>query len=161
VTGAPEAAVLRWLEERAVEHEVIRIDPADADTAVFCEKHDVPLDRSANCILVASKKEPKTYAAGLVLSTGRLDVNKRMRKLMGVRRASFASADEMHEVTGMHVGGVTPFGIPEELPIYVDSRVVERPWVVVGGGGRGLKVKVAPRVFETMPNVTVVEDLAI
>jgi prolyl-tRNA editing enzyme YbaK/EbsC (Cys-tRNA(Pro) deacylase) len=140
----------------------MEIDPDLADTADFCARYDVPLDNSANAILVASKKvEPTVYALGLVLSTDRLDVNKRMRKLMGVRRCSFATAEQMNELTGMIVGGVTPFALPEGLPIYVDARVMERPWVVVGGGGRDTKIKVEPKVFETIEEVEVVEGLGL
>ncbi len=157
----PRNRVLAWLGERGIAHEVMEIDPDLADTADFCTRYDVPLESSANAILVASKRvEPTVYALGLVLSTDRLDVNKRMRKLMGVRRCSFASAEQMHALTGMIVGGVTPFALPEGLPIYVDARVMARPWVVVGGGGRDTKIKVAPRVFETIDEVEVVDGLA-
>lgn len=152
--------VQAWLEQRGVPHEVMHIDPEKADTAAFCEAYGVALEDSANTLLVASKKEPKRYAVGVVLATTRLDVNKAMCKLLGVKRASFASADEMHALTGMRVGGVTPLALPEDLPVYVDSRVLERERVVVGGGGRDTKIALSPSVLEAMPNARVVEGLA-
>jgi prolyl-tRNA editing enzyme YbaK/EbsC (Cys-tRNA(Pro) deacylase) len=36
----------------------------------------------------------------------------------------------------MLVGGVTPFGLPEAVPVLVDAAVMERPSIVLGGGGR-------------------------
>jgi prolyl-tRNA editing enzyme YbaK/EbsC (Cys-tRNA(Pro) deacylase) len=69
-------------------------DPELADTAVFCERYGIPLDHSGNCIIVASRSEPKQFCAGLVLSTNRLDVNGTVRRLMGVRKVSFASAED-------------------------------------------------------------------
>jgi len=159
---APRERVLGWLVERGIVHDVMEIDPDLADTAAFCERYDIPLENSANAILVASKKvEPTVYALGLVLSTDRLDVNKRMRKLMGVRRCSFASAEQMRALTGMIVGGVTPFALPAGLPIYVDARVMARPWVVVGGGGRDTKLRIDPEVFRAIDEVEVVEDLGL
>ena len=83
---------------------------------------------------MASKKEPRVFVACVVLATTRLDVNKRVRKLMGVSKASFASAEEMKELTGMEIGVVTPFSLPEELQLYVDSRIMELDW---GDTGRG------------------------
>jgi prolyl-tRNA editing enzyme YbaK/EbsC (Cys-tRNA(Pro) deacylase) len=146
--GSPaEARVQQALDVLGVPYEVMEIDPAAADTAVFCERYGVPLAHSANAILVASKKEPKRYAACLVLATTQLDVNRRVCGLLGVPRASFATADEMRAVTGMEVGGMTPFGLPAGLPLYVDERVAALPWVVVGGGGRGMKVRISPEVF--------------
>ena len=96
-----ERRVAAALDRLGVPYEVLPIDPAFADTAQFCAKYGVPLDRSANTIVVASKKEPKQYAACVVLATTRLDVNHAVKNLMGVARLSFASADETKAVTGM------------------------------------------------------------
>jgi prolyl-tRNA editing enzyme YbaK/EbsC (Cys-tRNA(Pro) deacylase) len=141
-------------------YERITIDPAYADTALFCEHYGYPMENSGNTIIVASKKTPKQYVACVVLATTQLDVNRRVRKLMGVSRASFATADEMMELTGMQVGGVTPFALPEALPLYVDERIMALDWVILGGGGRDTKIKIAPDVF-TKLGAEVIADLAI
>jgi prolyl-tRNA editing enzyme YbaK/EbsC (Cys-tRNA(Pro) deacylase) len=141
-------------------YEIITIDPDFADTAQFCAKYGVPLEQSANTIVVASKKEPKEYCACLVLATTRLDVNHAVKKLMNASRVSFASAEETQALTGMLIGGVTVFALPAALPIYVDERVMAPDWIVVGGGGRSTKVKLAPGVLRRLPNVSVVPGLA-
>jgi len=141
-------------------YEHITIDPVYADTAAFCEHYGYPQACSGNTIIVASKKEPKQYVACVVLATTQLDVNRCVRKLMGVSRASFATAEEMMALTGMQVGGVTPFGLPEDLPLYVDQRVMNLEWVILGGGGRDTKIKISPDVF-TRLGAEVVADLAI
>jgi prolyl-tRNA editing enzyme YbaK/EbsC (Cys-tRNA(Pro) deacylase) len=148
------------LDGLGVPYEVMQIDPALADTAAFCAHYGVPLDRSVNTILVASKKEPKQYCACLVLATTRLDVNHAVRKLMDVSRVSFASGDETKALTGMRIGGVTVFALPPDLPIYVDERVMAPDWIIVGGGGRSTKIKLAPDVLRRLPNLTVVPGLA-
>jgi prolyl-tRNA editing enzyme YbaK/EbsC (Cys-tRNA(Pro) deacylase) len=148
------------LDGLGVPFEVMTIDPDFADTAQFCAKYGIPLDQSANTIVVASKKEPKQYCACLVLATTRLDVNHAVRKLMNVSRVSFASAEETRDLTGMVIGGVTVFALPEDLPIYVDERVMAPDWIIVGGGGRSTKLKLAPDVLRRLPTVTVVPGLA-
>jgi len=155
-----DAAVRAVLEGLGVPYEIITIDPDFADTAQFCEKYGIPLEQSANTIIVASKKEPKQYCACLVLATTRLDVNHSVKKLMSVSRVSFAGADETAALTGQRIGGVTVFALPENLPIYVDERVMTPAWIIVGGGGRSTKVKIAPDVLRRLPNVSVVEGLA-
>ncbi len=90
-------------------YEVVRIDPAYADTTQFCERYGFPMEQSANTIIVGSKKEPRQYAACVVKATTRLDVNHAVRKLMGVSRLSFATAEETMAITGMMIGGVTVF----------------------------------------------------
>jgi prolyl-tRNA editing enzyme YbaK/EbsC (Cys-tRNA(Pro) deacylase) len=146
----PEEAVLAAVEKTGVPFEAIAIDPTFADTAAFCEKYGYPVERSCNTIIVASKKEPKKFVACVVLAHTRLDVNKRVTKLMGVSKASFASAEEMMSLTGMQVGGVTPFSLPPGTPLYIDDRILGLDWIILGGGGRSLKIKTPPAVFEKL-----------
>lgn len=152
-----EAAVLAALDIRS---EVIEIDPALADTAEFCAHYGYAPEASANCIIVASKDEVPVVAACLVLATTRLDVNKVVRKHLGVRKLSFASAELTRELTGMEIGGVTPFGLPEGMPLLIDSRVVELERVIVGGGSRRLKVLASSAALQSLPSAETVTDLA-
>ncbi len=93
----------------------------------------------------SSRREQSGVAcACVVLATTRLDVNHKVCELLGVRRASFAGADEASELTGMMIGGVTPFALPDHLPVYVDARVTQQPWVIIGGGNRSMKLRVRP-----------------
>jgi prolyl-tRNA editing enzyme YbaK/EbsC (Cys-tRNA(Pro) deacylase) len=148
------------LESLGVDFEVMECDPALADTAAFVAAYGVPLDRSANTIVVASKGAEPSYVACIVLATTALDVNNVVRREMGVRKASFAAADPVRELTGMEIGGVTPFGLPESLPVLVDARVMEPEWIVLGGGNRSSKLRIAPAILERFPSVRVVRDLA-
>ncbi len=150
--------VIQTLKELEVPYELIEIDPAFADTAAFCEKYGYAESQSANTILVASKKSPKSFCACVVLATTRLDVNHQVKKLLGVSKASFATAEEMMKLTGMKVGGVTPFSLPESLPLYVDHRVMDVDRVILGGGGRSTKIQISPGVF-TKLGAKVITDL--
>ncbi len=149
------------LESLGMSYEIMECDPELADTAAFCEHYGVPLGHSANCIVVASRTEPRQFCACLVLSSDRLDVNGRVRRLMGARKVSFASPEDTRELTGMIIGGVTPFGLPDHVPCYVDERIMALDWVIVGGGSRSQKVKVAPVVLAALPNAEVVEGLSL
>ncbi|HEX8775325.1 MAG TPA: YbaK/EbsC family protein [Pyrinomonadaceae bacterium] len=154
-----EQMVIEALRKLGVAYELIEIDPAFSDTAEFCERYGFPLAQTCNTILVTSKKGPPKQAACVVTANTRLDVNKRVRKLLGVPKASFASAEEMRALTGMEVGGVTALALPHGLPLYVDERVMRPQWIILGGGGRSIKIKVSPDVFNTL-GAQIVEDLA-
>jgi prolyl-tRNA editing enzyme YbaK/EbsC (Cys-tRNA(Pro) deacylase) len=140
--------------------DVVDIDPALADTAQFCAAYGYSMDESANAILVVGKSDPPVYAVGVVLATTKLDVNRTVRRRLGTRKASFAPADATRELTGMEIGGVTPFALPDGLPLWIDSRVMERPRVVVGGGSRACKVVGPPSMLLTVPGAEVVDELA-
>ena len=148
-----------FLKDNEIEHEVMDCDPDLADTAAFCEAYGVPLENSANAILVASKKPEGIYALCLVLATDRLDVNGTVRKALGARKVSFASAEDTLARTGQEIGGVTVFGIPEQIPIWVSPTVLERDWVIVGAGTRSAKIRLDPAVFADHPRYHVIPDL--
>ena len=154
------AKVLATLQSLGIEHEVMDCDPELADTAVFCEHYNIPPEVSANVIIAAGKSDPRQYAACVLLATTRLDVNKCVRKKMGVKKCSFASAEETQALTGMEIGGVTALGLPESLPIMIDSKVMQCDYIILGGGSRSIKIKISPTVFELTPNTEIVEGLA-
>lgn len=161
VAGDPGQAVVDALDRLGVAYEVMDCDPDFADTAAFCERYNVAPEQSANTIIVASKRGEKQYAACVVAATVRLDVNRKVRELMGVRKASFASPDETAELTGMLIGGVTVFALPPELPIFVDEPLMAEPEIVLGGGSRSQKIRIAPSALERVANLTVVAGLGI
>jgi prolyl-tRNA editing enzyme YbaK/EbsC (Cys-tRNA(Pro) deacylase) len=140
--------------------EVIDIDPALADTAEFCAAYGYALDDSANAIVVIGKSEPPVYAMCLVLASTRLDVNRAVRKRLGTKKASFAPAETTRALTGMTIGGVTPFARPADLPLWIDAAVMNRTRVIVGGGSRGCKVVGPPEMLTSQPGAEIVEGLA-
>jgi prolyl-tRNA editing enzyme YbaK/EbsC (Cys-tRNA(Pro) deacylase) len=156
-----EERVTQVLDSLGVPYELMQIDPAFADTAACCEKYGLPLDSAGNTIVVASKKEPRKFGACVVKATTRLDVNHAVRALLGTSKVSFASAEDTKELTGMMIGGVTVFALPADLPVYVDDKLMQREWVILGSGSRSSKIKIAPEVFRRIPNATIVPNLAL
>lgn len=142
-------------------YELVACDPGLADTAAFCAAYGYDPGDSANTIVVAGKAEPPVYAACVVLATTRLDVNHAVRARLGTRKASFASAEQTRALTGMSIGGVTPFALPAGLPVLVDSAVMSRPRIVLGGGSRAVKVVGPPALLLALEGVEVVEGLAV
>lgn len=136
-------------------------DPDKADTAVFCETYDVPLDASANCVIIATKGGGQTgLAACVVLAHTQLDVNRTVRKHLGVRKASFASMDTAVAETGMEYGGITPIGLPTTWPLLVDQAVVEAPHVLIGSGRRRGKLMLPGSLLGELPGAEVLPGLA-
>ena len=119
------------------------------------------MDICGNTIVVASKRGEKQYSACIVLGSDRLDVNKTVRSLMGVSRLSFASAEETEALTGMTLGGVTPFALPEDLQVYADEKLISVDRLILGSGSRSSKILVAPEDLRKLPNLRFVAGLSI
>ena len=157
---ASRAWLTAQLDPLGVRYELFACDPALADTAAFCEAYGFAPQDSANTIVVIGKTDPPRFAACVTLAPYRLDVNRTVRDRLGTRKASFAAAEQTAALTGMQIGGVTVFGLPDGLPIWVDSRVMERERIVLGGGSRSWKVIASPSILRALPGVEVVEGLA-
>lgn len=155
-----EARVVAVLTATGEPFDIVPCDPELADTAAFCTAYGYSPDISANTIIAIGKSEPPVYAACVALATTRLDINGVVRRRLQVRKASFAPAADTAAITGMQIGGVTPFTLPTSIPIWVDGEVTRREELILGGGSRSIKIRCPPRTLLALPNVVVVEGLA-
>lgn len=139
---------------------VAAIDPDLADTAEFCATYGVPLEASANCVIIRGKRGSEVrFAACMVLATTRADVNGIVRRRLDARTASFAGMDEAVALTGMEYGGITPVGLPPEWPVLVDDAVAAAAEVVIGSGIRASKLFVPGGALVSIPAAEVIEGL--
>jgi prolyl-tRNA editing enzyme YbaK/EbsC (Cys-tRNA(Pro) deacylase) len=161
LAGPVVAALERW-EGDPDEVLVAAIDPDLADTAAFCARYEVPLEASANCVVIAAKRAGETrLAACLVLATTRADVNNLVRRQLGARKASFAAMDVAVAETGMEYGGITPIGLPDGWDVLVDRAVAEAGPVVVGSGVRRSKLCLPGDALARLPGAEVLDGLGL
>ena len=155
-----EQRVITAATSTGVAIEVLDCDPDLADTAAFCAAYGIDVADSANTIMVATKEDHPRYVACVVLATHRLDVNGVVRRRLGARKVSFAPAESTAALTDMVMGGVTPFGLPDDIEVWVDAAVMERSEIITGGGSRAIKLRHSPAALCSLPTVQVVELLA-
>jgi prolyl-tRNA editing enzyme YbaK/EbsC (Cys-tRNA(Pro) deacylase) len=157
---AIEQAVRAAVEKLGARYEVLPCDPVLADTAAFCANYGIAAEDAANTIVVATKREPRRYAACVVLATTRLDVNGIVKRRLDGGKCSFLGAGETAALTGMQIGGVTPVGLPAAVPVWIDGAVLDRPLVVLGGGSRRMKLRLPPEALLRLPATEMVVGLA-
>jgi prolyl-tRNA editing enzyme YbaK/EbsC (Cys-tRNA(Pro) deacylase) len=160
--AGPVASALADLADKlpAEDVGVAEIDPDLADTAAFCERYSVALAESANCVVVAGRRDGQTrMAACLVLASTRADVNGLVKRELDVRKASFAPMETAVELTGMEYGGITPIGLPADWPVFVDEAVAAAPRVVIGSGVRRSKLTLPGAAAPSLPGAVVLAGL--
>jgi prolyl-tRNA editing enzyme YbaK/EbsC (Cys-tRNA(Pro) deacylase) len=141
---------------------VVEIDPELADTAAMTEAYDLPLTASANCVVVAGRRDgQERVAACVVRADTRADVNNLVKRTLDVRKASFLAMDRAVEETGMEYGGITPLGLPAHWRLLVDARVVDIDVAIVGSGVRRSKLLLPGRLLARLPGAEVVEGLGV
>jgi prolyl-tRNA editing enzyme YbaK/EbsC (Cys-tRNA(Pro) deacylase) len=135
---------------------VAEIDPALADTAAFCERYGVRLDQSANCVVLAARREGRAwFAACVILATTRADVNGVVKKTLGASKLSFAPMDDAVRAAAMEYGGITPLGLPADWPLLIDERVTTAGEVVIGSGVRRSKLVLPGALLAQLPGAQV------
>lgn len=135
---------------------VSEIDPQLSDTAAFCDKYEIGLDVSVNCVIVEAKRTDKTwYAACLVPATVRADINGIVRRELGARKISFAPMEKATFLSDMAYGAISPIGLPNDWPILVDSAAAALEHAVIGSGIRESKLLVPGNLFASLPNAKV------
>lgn len=159
LAGPVAAALTTWPHAASVA--VTPIDPDLADTAAFGEAYDVLPQASANCVVVAGRRDgEERVAACVVRADTRADVNGVVRRLLGVRKCSFLSMERAVAESGMEYGGITPVGLPPAWRVLVDSRVAEIDLAVVGSGLRRSKLLLPGGLLAVLPGAETVTDLA-
>ena len=64
-------------------------------------------------------KTENTFTLCLVAGDKKASLNK-IKKILNIRDASMASADEVKDITGFTIGGVSPIGHLHKINIYID-----------------------------------------
>jgi prolyl-tRNA editing enzyme YbaK/EbsC (Cys-tRNA(Pro) deacylase) len=159
---APSVAAMLAGWSGTPEVAVVEIDPDLADTAAMSEAYQVPLDASANCVIVSGKRgDDERIVACVVRADTRADVNRGVRKSLDVRKASFHPMDRAVAESGMEYGGITPVGLPASWRLMVDAAVLDIPAAIIGSGVRRSKLLLPGRLLAGLPGAEVVEGLGL
>ncbi len=139
---------------------VVEIDPELSDTAATEAAYGLQPETLANCVIVMGRREgDDRVAACVVPSMTRADINNLVKRRLDVRKASFMPREQAVELTGMEFGAITPIGLPNGWPIYVDATIATTPLLIVGSGVRKSKLVVPGELFEKLPGVELLPDL--
>jgi prolyl-tRNA editing enzyme YbaK/EbsC (Cys-tRNA(Pro) deacylase) len=139
---------------------VVEIDPDLADTAAMSQAYAVPMQASANCVVVAGRRDgAERVAACVVRADTRADVNGLVKRHLDVRKCSFLPMERAVAETGMEYGGITPLGLPAGWRLLVDAACLDIDVAVVGSGVRASKLLLPGSRLGDLPGAEVVEGL--
>jgi prolyl-tRNA editing enzyme YbaK/EbsC (Cys-tRNA(Pro) deacylase) len=140
---------------------VAEIDPQFTGSKEFCEHYNVDPSDGANCIIIeVVKGSEKSFACCLVPIGYRADLNSLVRKHFNARRVSFAPLEQVEKETKMEYGSITFFGLPNNWPILIDSKILEKENVIIGGGKKVSKLLIPTKIFKQIPNLEIIDGLS-
>jgi Cys-tRNA(Pro) deacylase len=138
---------IRELRRNDIDHTVLPYDYVDSGGARHAaEALSVPLEHVVKTLVFeADGKHPL-----LVLMTGDREVSvKTLARCLGVKRVAPCDRKTAEKLTGYKVGGISPFGTRQRMPVYVESEILELERIYINGGKRGVLVAVPPRALSS------------
>lgn len=83
----------------------------------------------------------------IVLMHGNRTVStKNLARQIGAKSVEPCKPDVANRHSGYLVGGTSPFGTRREMPVYIESSILELPRIAINGGRRGYLVGIDPQV---------------
>ena len=95
-------------------------------------------------------KTEKNYTLCLVAGDKKASLNK-IKKILNVKDASMASADDVKNVTGFTIGGVSPIGHLNETSILIDSSLERFNYLFAAAGHPNCVFKIS---FKDLNKIT-------
>jgi Cys-tRNA(Pro) deacylase len=68
---------------------------------------------------------------------------KNLARQLGVKTVQPCSQNKAEKLTGYVVGGISPFGIRQKLPVYIETTILSLPEICINAGKRGLLLTIA------------------
>lgn len=91
-------------------------------------------------------------------STARVN-EKQLKTFLNVSKLRFAKPEEVREATGFAIGGVSPFGLKQELPVYIDETLLHFDMVYCAAGTPNSMFGISPKVLTGEKKAIVVSEI--
>lgn len=137
--------------ERTIEHlkefnaheRIILLDESLATVSLAAQGLGVEPDRIAKSLGFRTNEGPI-----LIVVSGEARIDNRKFKDQYHQKAKMLSAQETSEYLRMPIGGVCPFGLPEEIPVYLDISLKKYDTVFPSCGAINSAIEVTPEEIE-------------
>lgn len=89
--------------------------------------------------------ETEAKAPLVVLVPGHLELStKNLARFLGVKSLAPASPPRAEQLTGYKVGGISPFGLKKDMPVYMAEQIMAGETLYINAGLRGFLVQLNP-----------------
>lgn len=125
---------IKLLREQRISFEIIEYKHSEKGAVFASRAIGMAVERTIKTLVV----ELSTKGYLIVLVPGSKTIRfKGLAALYNVKRAAMADAKTAESLTGYKVGGISPFGMKQDLPVAMDAGLLSFNTVAVNGGKRG------------------------
>ena len=125
---------VQFLKQRDIPFQVAQYDHAEKGAVFASEAIGMDVEKTIKTLVVELSKGGYL----VVLMPGNKTISfKELARLRHVKRAAMVNSDVAERLTGYLVGGISPFGMKQRLPIVMDVELLAHAKVAINGGKRG------------------------
>ena len=151
----PVTPAVRLLREKKVEFEPHLYDYVERG-ATRHSAESLGVDEHAVVKTLVMETEAKKPL--IVLMHGDREVStKNLARHLGVKSVYPCDFAQAQKHTGYLVGGTSPFGTREKMPVYAERTIFDLPKIYINGGKRGFLVSINPQVLREVLHAEEVE----
>jgi Cys-tRNA(Pro)/Cys-tRNA(Cys) deacylase len=145
---------IQFLKQKKIAFDVVKYEHAEKGAEFAARATGYPLAQTVKTLVVDLGEKGYT----LVLLTGDKQLSmKRLARVCGVKRAAMADTKTAERLTGYLIGGISPFGTRQRLPVIMDESILDSDEILINAGQRGRMLRLAPADLKTSLACTVAE----
>ncbi len=133
---------IRFLKQKGIHFQVVEYIHDVKGAAFAAEAMGFPIERTSKTLIVNMGRKGNV----IILMPGDKNINlKRLAEAFSVKRAAMADMATAERLTGYLVGGISPFGTKQDLPVVMEAGLLKFDKVAINGGKRGFMLIMDPK----------------
>ena len=142
------------IKEKNIEAEVIEHKKSGLTSQDAADATGIPIENVIKTLLFIDKK--KKTAIVTCLGSDRVD-SKKLFEIAELKKPRMANPEELKEILGTEPGGTSPIGLPENVPTFVDAKVLNKDYVLGSAGSEFAGLKINPKEIVKLSNSKIVD----
>lgn len=133
----------RLLDKLGIVYELLEYEVDEEDLSA---RHVAEANGMDICLVYKTlvlKGDKTDFLVAVIRGDKSLDL-KRIAAESGNKRCEMIGTKDLLKVTGYLRGGCSPLGMKKSFPTFVDSDILDKPYILISAGKRGLQMKLSP-----------------
>ena len=144
----PVTPAVRFLRKHGISFKPM-LYPYEEHGGTAVPAHHFGVDEHAVVKTIVLENEEK-QALICIMHGDRQISTRNLARTLGMKHIAPATPEQANRQTGYLVGGTSPFGTKNALPVYVESSIYNLPEIYINGGKRGFLVAIAPQDLDIL-----------
>lgn len=138
---------IQILNKKKVIYKIIRYKHEEKGALFASQAIHFPLEKTVKTLVADTGHN--SYLLALIAGNHHLST-KKLAKAHGVKRVAMADPTSAERITGFKIGGISPIGTRQTLPVIMEAGLFKFEQIAINGGQRGVMLIIAPSAIQNL-----------